>query len=210
MKSYLLIFPLFSFLNLFSQEKLVVIGSPESIVLYRSYANKIQIGFNDILVKEYTFETFNCDSIIHDSEKHNYIIYPGKSKSLTLKIIDLSVKGKKTILSETSYRVCNLPDPSLYFGTLENESTVSKQTIKTMDKLFVYYPSELYFTTEFKVNSFNIFVKDQNILCISDNLSKEAAFHINRLISGEKITIIANIIGPDKIIRKITSVIHIE
>ena len=210
MKNYILIVSIFSFLNLFSQEKLVVIGNPESMVLYRGYSNKIQIGFNDMLVKEYTIETSNCDSIIPDSEKHNYVIYPGQSRMLTLTIIDLSVKGKKTFLSETSYRVSNLPDPALYLGALENETTISLEGIKSMTTLFAKYPPELYFNAIFQVNSWNLFIKDLNLAGTTNNLSKEALFHLNRLSSGEKITIIANVIGSDKIIRKLTTVIYIE
>jgi hypothetical protein len=210
MKTLILLLILFCNLNLLSQENLVVISNPESMVLYRGYANKIQIGFNDILVKEYTFETSNCDSIINDSEKHNYIIYPGPSRMLTLTIVDLSVKGKKTIISETTYRVSNLPDPTLYLGVLENESTASLQAIKSMTRLFAKYSPELYFNAYFEVNSWNLFVKDLNISGTTYNLSKEAIFHLDRLTSGEKITIVANIKGSDNQIRKVTSVFYVQ
>ena len=105
---------------------------PELNVLYRGYPNKV-----DPTASGYPTTILSASNASLKSGP----IYckPGKGSKAYLTVSGKSADGKTVQLKKVEYRVTNLPDPTLYWGSAKS----GKKAAKSSRLLLAKYPPEI-------------------------------------------------------------------
>ncbi len=189
MKTAFFLFSLISSTFIFSQDQIIV-GLPEAKVLYRNYKNKVQFAFTNSGSKNLDVKCENCDTIYQvENNSFEYIIVPGKLREVKLLI---SNKKNKNVSENNiiTFRVSNLPTPSVFFGTVSSGSTFG--TIQR--RLFVKYPPEIYLSTAFNIKNWEITIDDKIFKGEGNVLNEEVINYLKNIQKDSDINIKANYI----------------
>ncbi|MFT6921686.1 MAG: hypothetical protein ACJA1C_000683 [Crocinitomicaceae bacterium] len=182
MKRLKLIVALLLSMSAIGQDDLVTARMTDYQVLYKGYPNKVIFSTNE------TPLCAECDTVYSTGELNEYIIKPGKG---------LFMKVNFSNGSEVSFKVSNLPNPTLILGGAMNGHKASL----TSYHLFAKYRPEINLWASFEVLSWTLSVGGVNFEGEGMKLSKEARAHLESLKSNGYISIIAIVRGPDGIKR---------
>lgn len=197
MKKITILFLLLNFTQIFSQDQLVV-GLPDYRLLYRNYNNKVQLAFTDSGVENLDVQCENCDTIYRsENSTSEYIIVPGNEREVKLTVTNKKNKNASTN-NVITFRVTNLPVPSVYFGPISSESKFGI----VFSKLFVKYPPEVFLAVAFDIKNWKITIDDkifegkrsvlsEEVINYLKNIEKETTFTIDVTYRGmgiERIT----------------------
>lgn len=172
---------------------------PEYNILYRGYPNK----FIPAVSNSNGYEIFVKGSGVQIEKSNDgtyFIAKPiGRTRQayISLKIIkELDTLDIKTI----AYRVHNLPDPMLYWGSAKQEQTANVKA----KKIFAKYPPEIPLNAVFQIVKCEIIVDSNSVICEGSNL--ECAETLLQSIEDDKEVVITVLFkGPDEILRKRTA-----
>ncbi len=167
------------------------ISLPGMNVLYRNYPNEIigvASGYEQTVL-------VGSDGLKLTKNGQLYIGSPGSGRSCSIQIFGKNTTTNKQVsLGKTTYKVMNLPKPSLYLGSLDMKATVS--SVKSVKKLFVRYSDGIALTASFKIVKYEIKVDGQPAVRENgDVLSSKALSSLNQVKPGSKIVITATYSG---------------
>jgi hypothetical protein len=187
------------FLNLVfqlsAQTPIAAIESPELNILYRGYPNKLipAVTNNDsaeVLIKG--------DDVFIEKFDDYYIVKPTSAgRSVSLYVV-LEKNGIQDTIRKLKYRVYNIPDPILYWGTSKNSE---KANIRHQ-KIFAKYPPEIALSAQFTIESWSIKYKNLEVSGKGNDLSSAEKF-LKKIKKETTIEIITIVMGIDGVRRKI-------
>jgi hypothetical protein len=169
---------------------------PELNVLYRGYANKVDptaSGFPETVLTG-----SNC-SVSRSGEV--YVVKPGKGKKAYLTVSGRSADGKTVQLKKVEYRVSNLPDPVLYWGSAKSGTKGAKSSRLLQAK----YPPEIPLKATFQVIKWTCYapgLKGAPPSGVGTNLGSAGPL-INAVKPGTGLSFNATVRGPDGIARQV-------
>lgn len=169
---------------------------PELNVLYRGYPNKVSPTASGYPTTVLTGE--NC-SVTKSGDV--YIASPGKGKSAFLTVSGKSADGKTVKLKRAEYRVSNMPDPVLYWGS----SKSGEKAAKSATLLLAKYPPEIPLKAEFTVVKWTCFapgLKGAPPTGAGSSIAGASQL-INAVAPGTGVSFNATVRGPDGIARQI-------
>ena len=187
MKRMIILFLLINSTFIFSQDQ-VVVGLPNQQILYRNYPNKVQFAFTKSGSKNLEIKCKNCDTIYTVENKNfEYIIFPGEDREVKLYIKNKKVRED----NEISFRVSNLPIPSVYFGPISNGNTFDI----VYKRIFVKYPPEISLLAEFDIRDWEITIDDKKFNGKGKELSKEVISYLENIQKDSIVKIKVNYNG---------------
>jgi hypothetical protein len=201
MRNLVLIFSLIVSTFCLAQDTIVTISTPEIQILYYGLSTKIKV--NTSLPFDYSLASSQLE-IKALEEKNTFSIKPlsNSGNTATLKVLDPTT-GKGNSVAEFNYKVFSLPDPELYIGSVKNGSSIDFYSNK---KLSAKLPPSSYLNINFAILDWSVCVKGIQYEGSGSDLTDLVLIKINELKEGNVISIIATIIGPDGIKRKIGGV----
>ena len=173
------------------------VSLPEMNVLYKGYENKIE-G----VASGYDETKLSGSNVSLTKSGKGYIgRVSGSIKTATINISGYNNVTKKTAaLGSFTFRVKNLPPPSIYFGAVADGGKVSK----TETRIFAKYGDEIPLTANFTVLSW-----EMNVAGLSrpskgpgNVLTPEAMGQLKQAKSGSNVSFMTSVKGPDGIVRK--------
>lgn len=180
------------------------ISLPEMRILYRGYDNKIEAaasGYPD-------FKLSGSGVMITQSGKG----YIGKvntsGTSASIQINGYNKVTKKSVpLGTTTFKVKNLPNPTVYFGRVESNGVISGADTK----IFTKYGAEIPLTVDFKIQSWEVIVPNAPITVkgTGSQLTPQAISLIKQAKKGTTITILTKTLGPDNVLRNVNGVFRL-
>ena len=189
-----------------------VLSIPSYNILYRGYDNKIQLAKanvnQDVVVRSTDVELMLLDTIA--------AIYRARVSDLPreVKIYVLS-KNLKDTLSINSFRVMNLPPPSLFFGDIIDGGNGMLST-----EISCKYPESHLIPTSitFEVVKYEIIAKGAETTCKGTGgvLSSESTMWLQNELEKPRedeflaITILTTIKGPDGVNRKRAGIFYLK
>ena len=200
MKNLLTICILMFGMNVNAQEPVAAIELPESNVLYRGYANKIIPAVSNN--NGGTLFLAGQGVSISKAEEDDYFIAKPMGSNREVSILVNLIHGTDTtLLRKVDYRVMNLPDPSIYWGSAEGGyKGRSKANIREKN-LSVNYFHGFPLKSEFTVVSWELTV-DSNLVVMGNGSSlHEAEETLKKITETTIVTIRARVIGQDRITR---------
>lgn len=129
------------------------VSLPDMNVLYRSYDNKVTGA-----VSGYTGYKLSIDNGNINKSGDIWIARPGTARQAIISITGTAEDGSSARVGTFSFRVQNLPAPSIYLGALEDGSDNPSGTIKAQTRLFAKYPPEIPLNAVFSVVSWEVSV----------------------------------------------------
>lgn len=180
------------------------ISLPELNVLYKGYQNQVEAvasGFD---------QTTLTGSVPISKTANGWIATPapGPGRDATLTVSGKnSVTGKSQQLLTKPFKLRNMPKPDLQWGTAVNGGKGTKQETRIAAK----YGDEVPLTANFTITKWAVTVSGLmgEPTGSGGQLSNEAMSLIRQARPGSSITIFAEVIGPDKTPKRITSVFKI-
>jgi gliding motility-associated protein GldM len=180
------------------------ISLPELNVLYKGYANQVEAvasGFD---------QTTLTGSVPISKTATGWVATPnpGPGRDATLTVSGKnSVTGKSQQLLTKPFKLRNMPKPDLQWGTAVNGGKGTKQETRIAAK----YGDEVPLTANFTIKSWAVTVSGLmgEPTGSGGQLSAEAMSLIRQARPGSSVTIFAEVIGPDKTPKRITSVFKI-
>jgi len=169
---------------------------PELNVLYRGYANKVIPTASG-----YPTTVLNVTNASMSKSGDGYIVKPGKGNKAFLTVSGKDADGNTVKLKRVEYRVVNLPDPTLYWGSAKS----GKKAAKSSRILFAKYPPEIPLKAEFKIVKWTCFapgLKGAPPTGAGGSLSSAGPL-INAVKAGTGLSFNATVRGPDGIARQI-------
>ncbi|NRA10583.1 MAG: hypothetical protein HRT57_01350 [Crocinitomicaceae bacterium] len=164
-------------------------------VLYRGYPNKVEISGSG-------YETVSLSGTASISKVgKGYIVKPGKGRSATLSVTGKNKDGTSKVLKTAKYRVSNLPDPTLYWGSAKSGAKGSKGSRLLRAK----YPPEIPLKADFTLVSWTCYapgLKGKPPTGSGGNIGGAGPL-INALKAGSGISFTCKVRGPDGITRQI-------
>lgn len=166
-------------------------------VLYRGYANKVEAsgsGFQEI--------SLGGSGVSISRSGQGYIVQPtGRGKTATLTVTGRNKNGDSQVLKTAQYRVSNLPDPVLYWGSAKSGTKGAKSSRLLLAK----YPPEIPLNAEFKVIQWTCYapgLKGAPPTGAGSNLAAAGPL-IQAVKPGTGISFNATVRGPDGIARQV-------
>ncbi len=180
----------------------------EMNMMYRGYRNLLEA-----VASGFEKTSINVANGTYTKEGNLFVIKPGTSKTCTVTVLGKNEgTGKTVALGTYSYRVSNLPSPSLKYGNNENGATISRGSVPTLNKVFAAYPPSIPLNAEFTVISWSVGVQGINREedGKSNTLTAEAISLIKQCPPNGKVTITAKVLDPAGGRRYITSIFTIK
>ncbi|MDH4474387.1 MAG: GldM family protein [Fluviicola sp.] len=172
------------------------VSLPEMNVLYRTYDNKVQ-G----VASGYDQTILSGEGVNLIKSGNQYVARVNTTgRTATIKISGKNnATGKTESLGTFSYRVMNLPKPSLYLGSIENGATSDKPTINAAKMLNVRYPEGIALEAKYEIVSWEIQVGNapRPAKGTGKVLSKEATDLLKQARPNDNISITAKFKGPN-------------
>lgn len=141
-------------------------------VLYRNYPNKINYVSNHNYDSIW-IQSKNAQLTIIDD--YNAIIYPDEKRQCTISFHALD--NRDTIdLEVYQFRVVNLPNPTIYFGSipLEKDTLLSNDfSLFTINRFFAKYPPEIPLSACFEIKEWVIQINGKEYKGEGSNISNE-------------------------------------
>lgn len=169
---------------------------PELNVLYRGYPNKV-----DPTASGYPTTVLTGSNCSISKSGSIYIASPGKGKKAYLTVSGKSADGKTVQLKKVEYRVSNLPDPVLYWGSAKSGG----KGVKSSRLLQAKYPPEIPLKAEFKVVKWTCYapgLKGAPPTGMGQSLGAAGPL-INAVRPGTGLSFNATVRGPDGIARQV-------
>jgi len=169
---------------------------PELNVLYRGYPNKV-----DPTASGYPGTVLTGSNCSISKSGAIYVAKPGKGAKAYLTVSGKSADGKTVQLKKVEYRVTNLPDPTLYWGSAKS----GKKAAKSSRLLMAKYPPEIPLKASFKIVKWTCFapgLKGAPPTGAGGNLGSAGPL-INAVKPGTGLSFNATVRGPDGIARQI-------
>jgi len=172
------------------------ISLPEMMVLYRGYDNKLQAaasGYPD-------FKLTGTGVSIRKSGNEYIGTVTTSAKTATIQISGFNKMTNKSVpLGTTTFRVKSLPNPNVYWGSVENGGTVSGKD----NKISISYGPDNLLNVKFPVNSWEISIDGIPIKAAGtgNTLDQKAMGLIRQAKKGSNVVINVKTIGPDKVLR---------
>jgi hypothetical protein len=176
-------------LTSFSQDVFIE-NEDQNKILFRGFENHIKIGSE---LEDFTIEAVNCE--VTQTAGKNYLVKVNSNARTAM--INFLSNGK--IIDSETFVVQNLPSPDLFWG-----EHVSGSTLPQGNDLAVKYTPGISLRSNFEVVSWSCELDGKEFNGQGNTLSTEFIEQTGRSASGDKITIIANVKGPDGIVRKIS------
>jgi hypothetical protein len=169
---------------------------PDLNVLYRGYPNKVSPTASG-----YPTTVLTGENVTLSKSGDMYIASPGKGKSAFLTVSGKSADGKTVKLKRAEYRVSNMPDPVLYWGSAKS----GEKAAKSATLLLAKYPPEIPLKAEFSVIKWSCFAPGLKGAPPTGSGSSVAAASqlINAVPPGTGVSFNATVRGPDGIARQI-------
>ena len=165
-------------------------------VLYRGYPNKVEAtasGFPESRLS-------GSNATVSKSGK-GYIVKPGKGKTAYLTVSGIGTDGKAVQLKKGEYRVSNLPDPTLYWGSAKSGKKGSKSSRLLQAKYSPEIPLKANFTI-IKWTCFAPGLKGAPPSGVGSNIGSAGPL-INAVKPGTGVSFTCQVRGPDGIARQI-------
>lgn len=165
-------------------------------VLYRGYPNKVEIsgsGYDNI--------SLGGSGATWKKSGQGYIVSPGRGKSATLTVNGKNKEGPGKVLKKSSFRISNLPDPTLYWGSSKSGEKGSRGSRLLQAK----YSPEIPLKADFKLISWTCYapgLKGAPPTGSGGSISAAGQL-INALKPGSGISFTCKVRGPDGITRQI-------
>lgn len=176
------------------------ISLPEMRVLYRGYDNKIEAvasGYPDFKVQG--------NGVALTKSGTGYIGRVGTSaKTASIQIFGYNkATGKNVPLGTTTFKVKNMPNPSVYFGKVGDGGTISPHETR----IFVGYGEDIPLTATFSVSSWELIVPNSPVTVkgTGNQLDAKATNLLKQAKKGSFVTLIVKTTGPDKVLRNRTA-----
>ena len=197
-------------------EPSATISNTELNIMFRGYENHFSVSVPGMSSDALEVQ---CKGASVKKNGANWIIaINDKTTAKTLKIdVYAKVEGKSVLMGSHSYRVKNLPPPSVYFQETEKD-ILSKNTkipflkLKNPKNMFVAsYGDDGLVEAEFVISSFEVRLPSGTSIKVKGNkFSKEALNAISQIPMGSQITIMSiKAKNPDGSNRDISEVINI-
>jgi hypothetical protein len=193
--------------NFYGQKDLVVVSSTTYDIVYRNVPNLIRIGFLG-MDSNYSVECLGCDITNIDSlgyrlPANNFIITPGESMEVFIRLYDDSLS--QNFFYEHRFINKNLPSPELFFGAAAPGNFVSPMETK----LFAVYPSEFFLDFRFKILRWKADVNGKSYNGVGNTLSQEFQGALKEMKSEQEFSVSVLVIGEDNEERTIKSIFKI-
>ncbi len=205
MKAFLFFtFLLFQTFHLTAQETISAIELPQLNILYRGYNNLVKIAVSNSENCLVTLVGQNC-SISEDSLTGNYIVRPGTAKVTYLTVN--SYCNDSLVYSNTSeFRVSNLPDPSIYWGSSKsgNKAAIRSQLLQAK------YPPEIPLKSQFTVRSWGLYHNGECKATGTGGNISGASEYLDSLTEPTSLQFKVIVQGPDGISRQIEATYTVD
>jgi hypothetical protein len=188
---------LFNSQNSYSQAPQGALELPELNVLYRGYPNKVVPAVTNNNGLEVGLEGLNC-SVSKYKNSNYYIVKPGKGRKAVISIVLIDGDSIITI-KRMEFRVSNLPDPVLYWGSAKagTKANMSSRLIRAS------YPPEIPLKANFRVVKWT-FTTETDTCSGESHILSPAGDLIKQIDKPSTVKISASVIGPDGISRRIS------
>jgi hypothetical protein len=183
------------------------ISLPEMNVLYRGYDNKVKGA-----VSGFAGYSLSGSNVSLSRSGELWIAKPGSDRQATININGIDETGKSASVGKETYRVTNLPAPSIYFGALEDGSDAAAGVIKAQTNLFARYPPEIPLNASFSVIEWEVSVSGapRPEKGSGASLSPKALSLIKQAQAGSTISFMTIVRGPDGKNRKKSAVFKVR
>ncbi len=172
------------------------VSLPELNVLYKGYDNKVE-G----VASGYDQTVLNGNGVSLTKSGNGYIgRVTGTGKTATISISGKnSVTNKTVSLGTFTFRVMNMPNPSLFFGATEEGNKASKAETR----LFAKYSNSPLNAT-FQVLEWELIVSGapRPAKGTGNTLNADGISLLKQAKPGSQISFMTKVVGPDKIVRK--------
>lgn len=173
------------------------ISLPELNVLYKGYANQVEAvasGFD---------QTTLSGTVPLSKSGAGWIATPppGPAREATLTVSGKnSVTGKSQTLLTKQFKLKNMPKPDIYWGAVASGGTGSRQE----GRIFAKYGEEVPLTANFTITSWSVAVSGLmgEPTGSGNNLTPQAQALIKQAKPGSTVTIMCDVVGPDKVKKK--------
>lgn len=173
------------------------IEMPEFNILYRGYDNKVNATASGYAT---TVLTPSGASVTKSGE--GYIVRPSAGRTATLTVSGKTSDGKTVQLKKMTYRVANLPDPTMYWGSARNGSKGARSAGIVQAK----YGDDIPLKATFQIIDWKCFAANMRGAPPSgrgNTLTQQARTLINAAPAGTAISFTARIKDPAGRIRNI-------
>lgn len=174
------------------------VSLPEMNVLYRGYANKVQAVASGYPEAKVT----GAGVSLAKSGKEGYIgTVNGSGKTASISISGYNKTTKKTVsLGTFTFRVMNLPPPSIYFGAASDGTQASKSETR----LFAKYGPEIPLNVSFQVLKWelNVTGAPRPAKGTGNTLNADGVSLLKQAKPGSMISFMTEVKGPDGRVQK--------
>jgi len=174
------------------------ISLPELNVLYRGYENQVEAVASG-------FDQTNLSGTGNVSLKKTtkgWLATPsGPQREVSLTVSGKnSLTGKSQNLLTQKFQVRNMPKPEIFWGTVSTGNKGSRQE----NKIFAKYGDEIPLAANFSIVKWTLTVSGHmgEVTGSGNILTKEAMDVIKQARSGASVSIMCEVIGPDKIVKR--------
>lgn len=183
------------FIVTYSSAQLVV-ENPTYNVLYRGYANIVQLGSDngDTTLRVVCGPGLTATAL---GKGKFQVLVSGSSSSSTI-----SVANKKNMLFTQTYTIKNLPAPELVWGSTSSGKPVFDRSV---ERLAVRYPENVPLTGSFSIVSYTVSASgaSKTFSGTGSQLTRQLLEWIEQLPNGTSVTITAKYSSKDKVQRSI-------
>ena len=173
------------------------ISLPELNVLYKGYANQVEAvasGFD---------QTTLSGTVPLSKSGTGWVATPspGPARTATLTVSGKnSVTGKSQSLLTKEFKLKNMPKPDIFWGTTVNGGKGTRQE----QRIFAKYGEEVPLTASFTITRWAVSVSGLmgEPTGSGSQLSGEAMNLIKQARPGSTVTIICDVVGPDRVSKK--------
>jgi len=170
------------------------ISLPGMNVLYRNYDNElvgVASGYDETILTP-------IDNVKLTKTAKGYIGSPtGSARTCSISISGKNSVTKKTVnLGTQTFRIMNVPKPSLYLGSIESgQSGVTPNAIKAMKKVFAKYTPDILLVCNYTVKTWTVDVNGHSESGFGEVLSPKAVSLLNQVRPGYTVTITGSYSG---------------
>ncbi|MDG1658653.1 MAG: GldM family protein [Crocinitomicaceae bacterium] len=172
---------------------------PELNVLYRGYSNRVNATASGF---QHTVLTGTGVSLTRSGDFH--IVKPqGTSRTAFLTVSGKTSGGRTVALKRVEYRVLNLPNPTMYWGSVKNGGRAAKSE----NYIFAKYGNDIPLRANFSIQSWEITVQGAmgSKKGTGNNIQSARAL-LSATPSGRAVSFTIWVLDPSNIRRKITGV----
>lgn len=173
------------------------ISLPELNVLYKGYPNQVEAVASG-------FDQTTLSGTVPLSKSGNGWVAtptPGPAREATLTVSGKnSVTGKSQSLLTKTFKLKNMPKPDIFWGAVANGGKGARQE----QRIFAKYGEEVPLTANFTITRWTLTVSGLmgEPMGSGNQLSAEAMALIRQAKAGSTVTLICDVVGPDKVAKK--------